>query len=96
MLSSCSEIALSLRNCPPLMISQCSVALRSILGTDFIFGPSDIETNELDALYHQASTQGFIRPSEEAVFSIIVRPAVPEEGLTLQVGSSCSFFVIFL
>ena len=63
-----------------------TVALRSILDTDFIFGADDNHTNELDTLYQQTITKNGARPNVEAVFTVVVRPMISEEGLTVQVG----------
>ena len=68
------------------IISGCAVALRSILDDDFVFGSFDTGADDLDNLHDQASVHKSARPVEEATFTIIVRPAVPEKGLTLQVG----------
>lgn len=62
------------------------VALRSILDTDFTFGADDRPLENLDHLYQLSLSTSVRRPPEETVFTVVVRPGVPEEGLTLQVA----------
>ena len=69
--------------------SKClaaAVALRSILDKDFDFCTSTAQPAELDNLYELATSAPASKaPQETYTYDVVVRPALPEEGILLQV-----------
>lgn len=72
-----------------------AVALRSMLDADFIFGTDSTPPEELDRLYESASSQDVDTSNERTAYTIVVHPAVPEQGIVLKV-SCCFTSALFL